>query len=160
MSHFDVSSFSNLEKLENNIIIGDPNLDLTYLKILFENCLRMGSNGNANIEVASIHPSLWFSENFELFKKYIRVITKTPSFHLLRMEDNNLGSFFFNTQTEKLIKDDEFINFFEKSNFHTLVIFSIVKYIDVKNLHTFWQIRYADISTLEEIRDKKISSII
>lgn len=157
---FDVSIFSQMDKTEPSVFFNDS-LDITPLKILYDNCVRMGSETNNNVTVATAHPDIWFSDYFELLKSKVKMVVKQPTFQLIKVEDNKLFSTSFSCDTVEFNSDDELKKFFEDiSEYGSIALFSIVKYINIKTFNTNWRVRFKDISTKEEIRDKKIGKII
>jgi hypothetical protein len=139
---FDVSLFSKMEKQDPQFYFNDS-LDVSSLKILYDNCMRMGSGDNSNVEMATVHPDIWFGEYFDFFRKKVKMVVKGPLFQLVQVEGNKLEEFLEN-QTE----------------YGSIAIFCLVKWLNVKTLAVTWNLKYKDISTKEEIRNKKISTIL
>ena len=83
----DVKIFDSKEEV--SVYVNDD-IDFTSLKILYDNCLRVGSSDNLNITVATVHPSLWFGELFEYIQKSVKLVPKIPTFQLMKIEDNQL----------------------------------------------------------------------
>ena len=55
----------------------------------------------------------------------------------------------------------ELKKFFEDmTEYGSIAVFSLVKYVDIKSFSISWRLRYKDISTKEEVRDKKINTIL
>ena len=154
----DVKIFDSKEEV--SVYVNDD-IDFTSLKILYDNCLRVGSSDNLNITVATVHPSLWFGELFEYIQKSVKLVPKVPAFQLMKIENNQLFSYNKLVETMEFHSDEELKKFFEEDcKYKSLAMFSICKYLDMTNLSISWRIRCVDILTKEEMRDKKLDSII
>ena len=154
----DVKIFDSKEEV--SVYVNDD-IDFTALKILYDNCLRVGSSDNLNITVATVHPSLWFGELFEYIQKSVKLVPKGPAFQLMKIENNQLFSYNKLVETMEFHSDEELKKFFEEDcRYKSLALFSICKYLDMTNLSITWRIRCVDILTKEEMRDKKLDSII
>jgi hypothetical protein len=157
---FDVSLFSQMEKKERVVHFNDS-LDISSLKILYDNCIRMGSETNTNISIATVHPDLWFGEYFDFFRAKVKMVVTQPVFQLVKIEDNQVLSTSHSCDTAEFESDDELKKFFEDmTEFGSIAIFTLVKYVDITTFSVRWKLRFKDISTKEEVRDKKISTII
>lgn len=158
---FDVNLFSQMGKQVPNVYFNDG-LDISALKLLYDNCIRMGSdNNNSNVSIAIAHPDLWFGDYFDLFKTKIKMVVSAPVFQLIRIEGNQLILDSHVCETFELKTDEDLKKFFEDmTEFGSIAVFTIIKYVDISTFNITWKIRYKDISTKEEIRDKKIDSII
>ena len=154
----DVKIFDSKEDV--SVYVNDD-IDFTALKVLYDNCLRVGSSDNLNITVATVHPSLWFGELFEYIQKSVKLVPKGPAFQLMKIENNQLFSYNKLVETMEFHSDEELKKFFEEDcRYKSLALFSICKYLDMTNLSITWRIRCVDILTKEEMRDKKLDSII
>ena len=154
----DVKIFDSKEDV--SVYVNDD-IDFTALKILYDNCLRVGTSDNSNITVATVHPSLWFGELFEYIQKSVKLVTKVPVFQLVKIEENQLVAYNKCVETIEFHSDIELKEFFEEEcKYKSLAIFSICKYLDMINLSTTWRIRCVNVLTKEEIRDRKLDSII
>lgn len=157
---FDVSLFSKMEKSEPIVYFNDR-LDLSSLKLLYDNCIRMGLEQNTNVSIATAHPDIWFGEYFDFFLNKVKMVIKAPVFTLISIEGNQIVSKNYSCETAEFQSDDELKEFFENiTEYGSIAVFSLVKYVDIKSFKVFWRLRYKDISTKEEIRDKKISKIL
>jgi hypothetical protein len=155
----DISVLSKLK--EDPMVYINDDIDFTALKIFYDNCVRLGSETNANISIATVHPDLWFGDFFELFASKIKMIVKSPSFQTFRIEQSELVVRNWTCQTAELKSDEELIKFLQDlDEYRTYAFFSIVKYVHVKSFDITWMVKYSDCSTKEEIRDKKISKIL
>jgi hypothetical protein len=154
----DVRIFDSKEDV--SVYVNDD-IDFTALKILYDNCLRVGSSDNLNITVATVHPSLWFGELFEYIQKSVKVVPKGPVFQLMKIENNQLVAYNHAVETIEFYSDVELKKFFEEEcKYKSLALFSICKYLDMTNLSTTWRIRCVNVITKEEVRDRKLDSII
>ena len=154
----DVKIFDSKEEV--SVYVNDD-IDFTSLKILYDNCLRVGSSDNLNITVATVHPSLWFGELFEYIQKSVKLVPKGPVFQLMKIENNQLISNNYSVETLEFNSDEDLKKFFEKDcKYKSLAMFSICKYLDMTNLSISWRIRCVNVLTKEEVRDKKLDSII
>ena len=154
----DVKIFDSKEDV--SVYVNDD-LDFTALKVLYDNCLRVGSSDNLNITVATVHPSLWFGELFEYIQKSVKLVPKGPAFQLMKIENNQLISNNYLVETLEFNSDEDLKKFFEEDcKYKSLAMFSICKYLDMTNLSISWRIRCVDVLTKQEVRDKKLDSII
>jgi hypothetical protein len=154
----DVKIFDSKEDV--SVYVNDD-IDFTSLKILYDNCLRVGTSDNSNITVATVHPSLWFGELFEYIQKSVKLVPKGPSFQLMKIEDNQLFAYNYSVKTLEFNSDEDLKKFFEEDcKYKSLAMFSICKYLDMTNLSISWRIRCVNVLTKEEVRDKKLDSII
>ena len=154
----DVRIFDSKEDV--SVYVNDD-IDFTALKILYDNCIRVGSSDNSNIVVATVHPSLWFGELFEYIQKSVKVVPKGPVFQLMKIENNQLVAYNHAVETMEFYSDIELKKFFEEEcKYKSLALFSICKYLDMTNLSTTWRIRCVNVLTKEEVRDRKLDSII
>ena len=154
----DVKIFDSKEEV--SVYVNDD-IDFTALKILYDNCLRVGSSDNLNITVATVHPSLWFGELFEYIQKSVKLVPKIPTFQLMKIEDNQLVAYNYSVETLEFNSDEDLKKFFEEDcKYKSLAMFSICKYLDMTNLSISWRIRCVNVLTKQEVRDKKLDSII
>ena len=154
----DVRIFDSKEDV--SVYVNDD-IDFTALKILYDNCIRVGSSDNSNIVIATVHPSLWFGELFEYIQKSVKVVPKGPVFQLMKIENNQLVAYNHAVETMEFYSDIELKKFFEEEcKYKSLALFSICKYLDMTNLSTTWRIRCVNVLTKEEVRDRKLDSII
>ncbi len=157
---FDISLFSKMEKQEPQFYFNDS-LDVSSLKLLYDNCIRMGSDNNSNVEMATVHPDLWFGDYFDIFRKKVKMVVKNSVFQLIRQEGNQLVSVNYTCDMMKFNSDEELINFLnDLTEYGSIAIFYLVKWVDLKTFNITWNLRYKNISTIEDIRDKKISTIL
>jgi len=154
----DVSIFDKITE-KPSIHIND-NVDFWSFKVLYDNCLRMG-NENKNVTYATFHPSLWFSDIFDDLKNATKLVTELPSFQLFKIENNMVIVTNYKVDAFRFASDEEFKKFLtQDSKYKSLAFFSIVKYLDLKTLAITWTVRCCDVTTIKDIRDKKIDEII
>jgi hypothetical protein len=154
----DVKIFDSKEEV--SVYVNDD-IDFTALKVLYDNCIRIGSSDNSNITVATVHPSLWFGELFEYIQKSVKLVPKGTSFQLMKIEDNQLVAYNYSVETLEFNSDEDLKKFFEEDcKYKSLAMFSICKYLDMTNLSISWRIRCVNVVTKQEVRDKKLDSII
>jgi hypothetical protein len=137
--------------------IGENNLE--GIKVLIDNCYRMGSENN-NIRVATMDPSLWLGQFLDKHWNKISYVTSLPTFIIMKVEDNKIVSKQYNTETKEFESEDLINDFFERGRWKTLVVFSIIKHVDLVSLSSTYRVRYADITEKYEERDNIINEIL
>lgn len=137
--------------------VGENNLE--GLKILIENCFRMGS-GNSNVRMATVDPTLWLGDFLDKHWNKISYVSNLPSFQIIKVEGNKIVSRQYNTATHEFESDIEMDEFFNKNRWKKFVLFSIMKYVDLTNLKTSYRLRCADITEKYEERDNKLEEIL
>jgi hypothetical protein len=121
----------------------------------------MGSTNNTNVTHASIHPTLWFSEFFEKYSDCIKMVSKNSSFEIIKIIDNKITTQSYSSQFFQFDSDEKLDNFFlQYRNYKNLVLFSVIKLLDLQTLKSVWHVRARDITTKEEMRNLKIDEII
>ena len=138
--------------------ISEDNLE--GIRFLIENCMRMGTENNSNVSIATLSPNLWLGDFLDKYWKYISYVTLVPKFELIKVEDNKIISKSFAVRNEEFKSDEEIDKFFSNGRWKKFVIFSMVKYVDLETLSVFYRIRYADITEKYEERDGKINAIL
>lgn len=133
--------------------------NLEGIKILIENCFRMGSE-NSNVRTATVDPTLWLGDFLDKHWNKISYVSNLPSFNILKVEGNKIVSKQYNTKTDGFDSEVDIDEFFNKNRWKTFVLFSIMKYVDLTNLTTFYRLRYADITEKYEERDNKLQEIL
>jgi hypothetical protein len=137
--------------------IGENNLE--GIKVLIDNCYRMG-NENNNIRIATMDPSLWLGQFLDKHWNKISYVTSLPTFIIMKVEDNKIVSKQYNTETKEFESEDLINDFFERGRWKTLVVFSIIKHVDLVSLSSTYRVRYADITEKYEERDNIINEIL
>ena len=118
--------------------IGENNLE--GLKVLIENCFRMGSE-NSNVRMATVDPTLWLGDFLDKHWNKISYVSNLPSFQIIKVEGNKIVSRQYNTVTHEFESDIEMDEFFNKNRWKKFVLFSIMKYVDLTNLKTSYRLR-------------------
>jgi len=161
MTKFDFSKFDDLKDSQPSVFINNGELDLFWLKTLYENCLRMGTTNNTNVTHASVHPSLWFGEFYNKYSDCIKMVAKNSSFELIKIVDNRIITQNYTCQFLQLDSDEKLDDFFEQHrNYKHLVLFSVIKLLDLQTLKSVWHVRAKDITSKEDMRNLKIEEII
>jgi hypothetical protein len=156
---FDVSIFSKISN-EPQIYFNDK-LDISPLKLLYDNCIIAGNVSNNNIQMATVHPDLWFGDYFDFFREKVKMVVKSPIFQLIKIEGNQLVCEDYTCDSISFNSDDDLMEFMEKKIIYgSIAIFYIVKWLNVKTLVVTWNLRYKDLTTKEEIRDNKINNLV
>ncbi len=133
--------------------------NLEGIKILYDNSLRM-CHDNTNTHTASVNPSIWMGDVLDKHWRKISYVCASPSFTIIKVEDNNIVEKSYTAKLIKLDTDDELDAFFEKGSWKKFVIFYIIRYVDLVSLNPYYTIKYADITEKFEERDNKINSIL
>jgi hypothetical protein len=156
---FDLSLFSKLEKTEQ-LVYFNSDLDVTALRVLYENCIRMGVD-NSNVQIATVHPNAWFGDFFHLFRKTIKLVPKNPVFQLLMVESNHLVEKALTCNFREFKSDQELVNFFEQEyEYGSIAVFSLVKAVNLVTFEVNWRLRFIDLTTAQEVRSKKLDKIL
>ena len=134
--------------------------NLEGIKILIDNCMRMGTENNNNVTIATLSPTIWLGEFLDKYWHNISYVTTQPKFDLFKIEDNKLISKSYSAMTAEFNSDEEVDDFFKKGRWKKFVLFSIVKYANLENLSTNYRIRFADITEKYEERDNKLQEIL
>lgn len=159
----NIGSTQQLTQLTDpkNISVYPISIDnLEGIKILIDNCMRMGSENNSNVTIATINPSIWLGDFLDKYFHNISYVSTLPNFHMMKVEDNKIVSQTYSVKTENFDSDIDIDEFFKKGRWKKFVLFSIVKYVDLENLSSSYKVRYADITEKYEERDGKINSIL
>lgn len=150
----------------DNTVVKVERLNVTALSLLYENSLRMGDtsntlNSNSNVETATQHPSKYMDMLVECILDNVSYITKSPVFYLVEFRNGDLIQSTHHCENNTF-EDLDSLKLFLKENgqFSILVLFSIIKYVDLDKLKPFWHIKYKSIEDLEKKRDKKIDVIL
>lgn len=155
---FDVTKLAQIER--NEPVFFNEKLDITFLKVLYENCIRMGGDSNLNVQVATVHPEIWFPDLMDLFLSRIKIVSKTPIFQLIRIEGEHLTQRNYNCESIEFESEDDFKEFLESKKYKSLAVFSIVKLLFIRDMTTKWRIRCIDVSTIQEVRDSILDELL
>lgn len=149
----DIKIFEDMR--DSSAYVIDP-IDISSLKILYENSKRMGHD-NINVKNASLDLEIWFPDIVEKIISYIKLISKGPNFMLYKIEDDKVLARAYVVKTERFETDIDLISHFsEISKFQSIALFSITKYADLTTLSTYFIARYVEILQQDEIRDMKL----
>lgn len=138
--------------------IGENNLE--GIKILIDNCFRMGGDSNSNVRMATVDPSLWLGQLLDKHWSKISYVSSMPNFEICKIEDNIIISKHYICLTNEFDSENSVNEFFEKGKWKTFVLFYIIKYVDLLNLKTSYLMKYADITEKYEERDNKLEEIL
>lgn len=134
--------------------------NLEGIKILIDNCMRMGKESNSNVKLATIDPSIWLGDLLDKHWDKISYVSINVSFEVMKVEDGKIIQKQYRVDTIKFDTEKEVDNFFDKGKWKKFVLFSIVKYANLSTMKAFYSIRYSDITEKFEERDNKINSIL
>lgn len=161
MNKLDISKLDDLKDSLPSVFINDGHLDLFSLKTLYENCLRMGSTNNTNVTHATIHPSLWFADFFDKYMDCVKMVSKNASFELIKIVNDKIVTQNYTCQFLQIDSDEKLDDYFNQfRNYRSLVLFSVIKLLDLQSLKSVWHVRSKDITSKEEVRNLKIDDII
>jgi hypothetical protein len=157
---FNVSVFSQINDSEIDVFIYSD-VDISALKVLYSNCIRIGNIDNSNIHVATIHPDLWFSNLYSLFSHCLSVVPRRPTYSLIFFEEGQIMKKSLASEVSEFESDEDLEHFFKETcKFKNISLFSICKFIDLSTLKSRWSIRYNDITNTSILRNNKIDSLI
>ncbi len=144
-----------------NISVYPISIDnLEGIKILIDNCMRMGSENNNNVTIATLSPTIWLGEFLDKYWQNISYVTTQPKFDMFKIEDNKIISKSYSVLTSEFSSDDEVNRFFIEGRWKKFVLFSIIKYANLEDLSTSYRIRFADITEKYEERENKLQEIL
>ena len=157
---FNVNVLSQINDSEMDVFIYSE-IDISALKVLYSNCIRIGNIDNSNIHVATIHPDLWFSNLYSLFSHCLSVVPRRPSYNLTFFEEDQIVKLTLVSEVIEFESDQELEYFFKETcKFKNISLFSICKFIDLSTLKSRWSLRYNDITNTSTLRNNKIDSLI
>jgi hypothetical protein len=161
MSKIDISIFDELKDCQPTVFINSGENEVFFLKVLYDNCLRMGGLNNLNVTMASVHPSIWFSDFYVKCGDCIKMVCKNANFEIIQVVDDKIQVKTHSTESIQFYSDAELYNFFENfRGYKSLALFSITKLLELKNFKTTWVVRYKDLTSVQEMRNAKIADII
>lgn len=134
--------------------------NLEGIKILLDNCMRMGSEQNINVQLATIHPSMWLGKFLDRNWDKISYVTTNIQFNILKHDSGQIISKTYKVDSIMFDTDEELDNFLIDGKWKKFVIFSIVKYANLITMTCYYSVRYADITEKFEERDNKINEIL
>ncbi len=144
-----------------NISVYPISIDnLEGIKILIDNCMRMGNENNNNVTVATLSPTIWLGEFLDKYWQNISYVTTLPKFDMFKIEDGKIIGKSYSVMSVDFNSDKEIDDFFIKGRWKKFVLFSIIKYANLETLSTSYRIRFADITEKYEERDNKLQEIL
>lgn len=153
----------NLKDL-NTSILHINRQDISSLSLFISNSERMGDStytptSNINVEIATMNPILYIHDIIEDIIDYVDYITKSPSFSLTSYENGEFKQMNYYCEYSNQLNTIEDVKDFlkEKGEFNLLILFSIVKYVDLINLKPYFKISYKSIEDKIISRDKKLN---
>lgn len=134
--------------------------NLEGIKILLDNCMRMGTEQNSNVQMATVNPSMWLGDILNKHWDKISYVTSMPSFEILKVDSDRIISKAYRVDSITFDTDEELDKFFVQGKWKRFVLFSIVKYANLSTMTCHYSVRYSDITEKFEERDNKINSIL
>ena len=113
-----------------------------------------------NINYAKFDISLWLDDFLIKYYNNIKYITSVPQFDIDSIINDIYTTKIIKCKSIKFDSDEELDKFFIDNTNHILVLYTICKQINLKTLNISYNLRYADITTKEDLRDYKIDKII
>jgi hypothetical protein len=149
---------SILERIDKSDIIIFDDIDISAIKQLYDNCIRLGDT-NSNVEIATFHPNLWFEDFLNTFSKNIKIVISQPAFTLSVIKD---GEFYQTNYLSETVKfsEENLIKFAEDIKYKKIALFYVNKCLNLRSLDVTWVIRYKDITNRQDERNLKIESIL
>ena len=134
--------------------------NLEGIKLLIYNCDRVcGNQDNINVKIATVNTQLWLGDFLNKYWKNISYVSAKTDFNILKLDNDNIISKYYKLDQLNMT-DDEMYIFFKERIWKKLVLYSVVKYVDLADLSVYYNIRYADITEKYEERDDKINNIL
>lgn len=153
----------NLKDLNSSILHINRH-DISSLSLFIMNSERMGDStytltSNSNVEIATMNPNLYIYDIIEYIIDYVDYITKSTAFSLTTYENSEFRQMNYNCEFSRQLDTIEDVKDFlkEKGEFNLLILFSIVKYVDLVNLKPYFKITYKSIEDKIISRDKKLN---
>jgi len=134
--------------------------NLAPILILIKNCLLQGSDIGSNVEIVSVNPSIWLGEFLDRYIDCISYVSSSPVFNILKYDEVDVYSTNYRCDRLVFYDDNAVDEFFSSNKWKNLVIYSIIKNVDLKNMKSWYTLRYADITETYEVRDNKINEIL
>lgn len=150
------SMWTNLKGAEPSVIHLD-NLDSIGLSTLYTNCCRMGNIDNINVSLATVNPDIYIGELVDVILENVSYISKFPSFQLTSYINGEFVSCTYTCETLEFENiDDIKKTISEMGKFSILVLYSIVKLVNLETMKSSFTIKIAEIKDIKQIRNKKI----
>ena len=91
------------------IVFSEGENNLEGVKVLIDNCYRMGSENN-NVRMATVDPSIWLGQFLDKHWSKISYVTSMPTFNIMKVEGNQIVTKNYNCLTKEFVTDDEINN--------------------------------------------------
>lgn len=158
--NFDGYSFNATENGPNSISLYPiSEFNLEGVKILFNNCKNVGTD-NSNVRIATVDPALWLGDFLDKYWKKISYVSSAIKFTVYQIEGNSIVNKEFSIITKEFKSEEELDDIFKDGQYKSLVLFSVMKIVNLIDLTYLYRVRYSDITQKYEIRDKKINDLI
>jgi hypothetical protein len=134
--------------------------NLEGIKILIDNIFRVSNDiVNNNVEVATVSPKIWLNEFLSKHLDKIKYVCNTPIFSIMSLENEEVHQTTYEAKSISFSENDldEFLN---TNRWRKLVLFYIIKTVDLRYMKVVYSIKYADISKQYEVRDNKLNEIL
>ena len=132
------------------------NYCLEGLVTFVENSRLLGGTGIS----AKFDLSLWMNDFLIKHIDKISYATITPSFSTQSLEDGKLTEKVVAVKSITFNSDEELDEFFENQIGKKIVVYTIGKFIDLRNMKIYYELRYADITLKSEQREIKLNEIL
>ena len=109
----NLQGFGTLQSDSKTSIYPISEDNLEGIRFLIENCMRMGTESNSNVSIATLSPNLWLGDFLDKYWKYISYVTLVPKFELIKVEDNKIISKSFAVRNEEFKSDEEIDKFLD-----------------------------------------------
>jgi hypothetical protein len=139
-----------------NSLVPIDNYCLDGLVCFVENSRLLGMS----ISYAKFDLSLWMNDFLIKHIDKISYVTLKPSFSIQSLEDGKLSEKVIAVKSITFNSDEELDEFFENQIGKKLVVYTIGKFIDLRNLVISYELRYADITLKSEQREIKLNKIL
>lgn len=116
--------------------------------------------GIGNGFTATFDKTLWLNDFLIKHIKKIKYVTATPDFSIACYEGGKISEKIVKSVSIDFDSESALDDFFEKNDGRVLVLFNISKHLDMKTMKVFFHMRYADITTIDQVRDEKLNKIL
>ena len=132
------------------------NYCLEGLVTFVENSRLLGGTGIS----ARFDLSLWMNDFLVKHVDKISYVTAMPNFSIQSLEDGKLTEKVIAVKSITFNSDEELDEFFENQIDKKIVVYTIGKFIDLRNMAISYELRYADITLKSEQREIKLNKIL
>jgi len=139
---------SSLVRIDNYCLEG--------LVSFVENSRLLGGTGIT----AKFDLSLWMNDFLIKHIDKISYATITPSFSIQSLEDGKLTEKVIAVKSITFNSDAELDEFFESQIDKKIVVYTLGKFVDLRNMAISYELRYADITLKSEQREIKLNKIL